>query len=735
MTHLTRLTYTVLLLLASLVAEGQIQIQIKGRVLDRRGRPIHLANVYLSDTFEGTATDSLGHFALSTEQGFPISLVASHVSYEADTIVLKRMEDATDITLHLREKLSLTLEEVVVSASTLRFNDRKGQAVMKPMDIYTNPAGSGDLALSMRQMPGLQQVGQTEGFFVRGGAAWETNVSIEGIRVQRFFGKNGHNTPTRARFETGMFQGLSLATGGYGASKQGGLSGLLELQLSEQSPSSLTLSLASVFAGIGCGYLSPKKTTYIEQGISVIEGSALRLMLRNEYKLPEAPFGVIYHARLAWAPTKQDDVKALVMMRRDKHTSLAPAPTPYGTTSELYKGRNDYAFGMGRWHHHFQDGYTKATLAVGLGWDDNKLHVDYPDLTSHSSRITSQELDAQIRLRLDTRLASLKMSSGLDYAYSRAEITIPSIKGIRPLRDATSSAWVEAFFPISRSLSLESGLRLEHSSLIGSATLLPRAALALRLHPTGTLSLDLGRYAALGDYYLTHGIQPTTREVAYQANLTYEWRPKLHHLLRVQVYNKEYRSLTRLYYDHQVDNLGRGYARGVDVFWRVTRLIPNVEHWLSYTYTDARRSWLRAHELECPDFVATHTASAVIKYWCKPISSLFNLALNYRTGMPYHNPNRNDRGYYNELNDETLGLSFSYNYPFMLGRMAGVVVVSVENILNAAPTFGYRYSPEPNAQGNYSATRITTSYRQVYMLGFFVNIGVDRRKEIMNTNL
>lgn len=733
MTISTRFMCIALLMTCSSLADGQTLI--KGRVLDGRGRPIRLANVYPSDSFDGTATDSLGHFSLSTEAPLPLSLVASHLSYEADTIVLKRMEDAQDLTFRLKEKLSLTLEEVVVSASALRFNDRKGQAVMKPIDVYTNPAGSGDLALSMRQMPGLQHVGQTEGFFVRGGAAWETNVSIEGIRVQRFFGKNGHNTPTRARFETGMFQGLSLATGGYGASKQGGLSGLLELQLSGQSPSSLNVSLASVFAGIGWGYLSPKKTTYIEQGVSVIEGSALRLMLRDEYKLPEAPFGMIYHARLAWSPTKQDDVKALVMMRRDKHTSLAPAPTPYGTTSELYKGRNDYAFGMGRWRHHFQDGYTKTTLAVGLGWDDNKLHIAYPDWQNRSLEMTSRELDAQIRLRLDTRLSSLKVAGGLDYAYVRAKAALRQRQGIGSIADATSSAWVEAFYPISRSLSLEGGLRLEHSSLIGSATLLPRAALALRLHQTGTLSLDLGRYAALGDYYLTHGIQPNAREEAYQANLTYEWRPKLHHLLRLQIYNKEYSSLTRLHHNYRVDNLGRGYARGVDVFWRVTRLIPNVEHWLSYTYTDARRSWLYAHELEQPDFVATHTASAVIKYWCKPISSLFNLAINYRTGMPYHNPNSKARGYYNELNDESFGLSFSYNYPFMLGRMAGVVVASVENILNAAPTFGYRYSPEPNAQGHYLSTRITTPYRQVYMLGFFVNIGVDRRKEIMNTNL
>jgi hypothetical protein len=43
---------------------------LKGRVVEKNGKPIYLANVYIEDTYDGSTTDSLGSFTFETnEQG------------------------------------------------------------------------------------------------------------------------------------------------------------------------------------------------------------------------------------------------------------------------------------------------------------------------------------------------------------------------------------------------------------------------------------------------------------------------------------------------------------------------------------------------------------------------------------------------------------------------------------------------------------------------------------------
>lgn len=722
-------------LIASLgVMTSSAQHRLQGVVIDPSGQAIRLASVYPIDSFEGISTDSLGRFAFETRKDFPLRLVASHLNYQSDTLLVT--QDSTRFRLRFTLKLrgSKTLAEVVVSAGILRVGERRGLSAMRPMDIYTNPAGSGDLALSMRQLPGLQDVGQSEGFFVHGGDASETTVTIEGIRIPHFFGRNGNNTPTRSRFPTGMFRGLSLATGGYGASKQGGLSGLLELNLASESPSSLSISLSPIFAGMGWGRLSHSKKLYLEQQLNFVNVSALKPLMKPEYQFIQAPQGLDYSARLSWKPTSMDDVKALGLLKRESLIALAPAPTSEGILPERYEGRNSYALALARWRHFFDDGKTSTSLALGTNWDNNHRLISYPDLPYAGIGLHTKEWETQLRLGLTSRYRSLHWTTGVDYTHSLAKLRLSSTEAVPDLREATTATYLEGLLPLSQNLSLETGVRLEHSSRVRSLSLLPRLSIAYRLRETATLSLDLGRYTRPANYYLKLGITPRHREESYQANLTYEYKPSSKYLIRIQLYNKEYRSLTLLQANRLTTANGRGYARGLDLLWRVGNLLPGFEYWISYTYTDAKRSHLYAHELEQPSFVAKHSTSAVLKYWCPPIQSQLNLALSYRTGMPYHNPNIREGGYYNQETSDVWNLSLSYNYPFLIKRVSGVFVASAQGLLNPSRVYAYRFAPQPNTSGYYNATPITTPYRQFVMLGLFLNIGIDRRQEIMNNH-
>ena len=70
---------------------------------------------------------------------------------------------------------------------------------------------------ALKTLPGAQQVGETEGLFVRGGTATETKVFIDGTLVNKFFYSTSPNVAGYGRFSPFLFKGTVFSTGGYSA--------------------------------------------------------------------------------------------------------------------------------------------------------------------------------------------------------------------------------------------------------------------------------------------------------------------------------------------------------------------------------------------------------------------------------------------------------------------------------------------------------------------------------------
>ena len=62
----------------------------------------------------------------------------------------------------------------------------------------------------LKTLPGAQQVGETEGLFVRGGTAAETKIFIDGTLVNRFFYSSAPNIAGYGRFNPFLFKGTVL---------------------------------------------------------------------------------------------------------------------------------------------------------------------------------------------------------------------------------------------------------------------------------------------------------------------------------------------------------------------------------------------------------------------------------------------------------------------------------------------------------------------------------------------
>ncbi|MCL6525144.1 MAG: TonB-dependent receptor [Thermoflavifilum sp.] len=92
---------------AQTVIQGQISNQ-------STGEPLGNASVYIKGTGEGTISDHNGHFSLTTQHGFPLTLVVSFVGFATQEVTLNQAPTSLHIQLEPREILG---RETVISAS------------------------------------------------------------------------------------------------------------------------------------------------------------------------------------------------------------------------------------------------------------------------------------------------------------------------------------------------------------------------------------------------------------------------------------------------------------------------------------------------------------------------------------------------------------------------------------------------------------------------------------------
>src|SRR4030095_3912269 len=154
------------------------------------------------------------------------------------------------------------LTAVTITAGTFEASDRKrAAAVLDPIDIVTTAGANADVTQALKTLPGAQQVGETEGLFVRGGTAAETKIFIDGTLVNRFFYSSAPNIAGYGRFNPFIFKGTVFSTGGYSALYGEELSTAVILEsidLPERTSATLGVSVLSLDGGYQ--YLNRKKT-------------------------------------------------------------------------------------------------------------------------------------------------------------------------------------------------------------------------------------------------------------------------------------------------------------------------------------------------------------------------------------------------------------------------------------------------------------------------------------------
>ncbi|HNK30592.1 MAG TPA: carboxypeptidase-like regulatory domain-containing protein, partial [Ferruginibacter sp.] len=258
------------------------QTRVLGKITDNRGNPVAGVSITLKNSYDGATSDSLGNFSFtSAEKGKQI-IEASIVGYRSfsQEVTLGSAELVVNISM---KELVTELKAVVISAGSFVASDKNKGAVLNAIDIVTTPSANGDVTSAFKTLPGTQQVGESEGLFVRGGSATESKIYMDGNLVNNFFYSSTPGIATRGRFNPFLFKGTIFSSGGYSALYGQALSSALILE-SKDLPDRTEADLAISVVGLGGGIQKLAKNKKASWGISYNYTNLWLAFKFNKYK-------------------------------------------------------------------------------------------------------------------------------------------------------------------------------------------------------------------------------------------------------------------------------------------------------------------------------------------------------------------------------------------------------------------------------------------------------------------
>lgn len=738
------------------------QTVISGKVRDGKGRPVGGASIAIKDSYDGGTTDSLGNYRFRTTEKGERTLLFTSIGFKlAEQKVTLDGKTVTIDAVLKAEPNELTA--VVITAGTFEASDTKRTTVLNPIDIVTTASANGDVTGALKTLPGAQQVGESEGLFVRGGTAQEAKVFIDGTLVNNFFYSSAPEIASRGRFSPFIFKGTVFSTGGYSALYGQALSSALILEsidLPEQS--SANIGISPIVLSAGYQQLAKKKNgswgiNYAYTNLAVYF-AAIKQRPDN-FKMPEF-HNVDGNFRIK---TSKTGILKFYGYYNYSHFGLRRPDIDSINLKNAFRLTNTNVYLNFSWKEKLGNGWR---LYLGTSYSDNIDKItnelqdqqnnpskpDYdPFITKDFAIKTTADL-AQIKAVLEKRLGGLSaVRFGGEYLYFKDKNLFSNhyVKDLlTTTEDHFKAAFAEADIYLTNDLAAKVGGRFEHSTQLDRANFVPRTSLAYKLGKQAQVSLAYGIFYQKPEkeYYLRgYALDDLvyTRAIHYIAN--YQLVSK-DYTLRIEGFYKKYNELVKTFAHRNTTGIidsaangGFGDARGIELFWRDRKTLKEVDYWISYSYLDTKRDYLNYPHALQPGFAAKHTASLVVKKFVLKWKTGFNASYTFATSRPYYNIR------YNSAQGKFLiaeqgktinyhNLSFSLNYIPSIGKTGNknftVWVFSVNNVPGSNQIFGYNYSYNGNRK-----EPILPTARRMFFLGCFLSFGVDRTQDVINSNL
>jgi outer membrane cobalamin receptor len=687
------------------------QTTISGKIIDVKNNPIPNANVYLDGTYDGATSNLLGEFSFTTSSTGSQILVISVLTFE----ILKMPISIPQYQYQniILKQNSTELNEVIITAGTLEAGDKSRVSVLKPLDILTTAGNPGDIVSALQTLPGTQIVGESGKLFVRGGEANETQTFIDGIRVAQPYIQTTNNVPTRSTFSPLLFKGTTFSTGGYSAEYGEALSSILVMNTIDAPDLDKTeISLMTVGLGVGNTKKWDKNSFSINTSyINLAPYQALMPDNINWIKPYESLGGESVYRHIfdrglfkfytsftaAKLDVEQDNINFPNQLRTSNTNTNF-----YTNTS--YKGR-------------FGDNW-KVFAGISYGYSNNKGTFDVLDYNASENAIHS-------KLTFTKPISDdVKTSFGFDYYYTKFNQNAANFNTGYDSNIAAMYSETDILF--SKNLISKVGFRFSKNYLLNESSISPRLALAYKVAKNKQFSFAYGNFDQTPKKeYLLFTTQLQS-EKAQHYILNYEYN-KDRQIFKAEVYYKNYDNLVKydtqtVIYNSNFNNNGTGFAKGLELFWRDSKNIKNLEYWISYSYIDTKRDYQNFSKEVTPSFVADHTMSLVSKYWIQKWRSQIGATYTFASGRPYNDPNTLD---FMSGKTKTYN-NFSANWAYLISPQK-ILFFSVTNVFGFDNVFGYDYANKPNSDGVYQRQAIIPTADRFFFVGFFWTLSKDKK--------
>ncbi len=706
------------LVLFTILIPAFSQTRITGNVTDAAGEPIPGANVLIKDSYDGTSSGLDGAFSFVTEEQGLQTLIVTFVGYKQFTQQVELSGTAITISAILIEEIN-QLDGVVISAGSFTAGEEKRRTILKPVDIAMTAGATADIAGALNTLPGTQKVGESGRLFVRGGDGSETRTFIDGMMVLDAYGAAAPNTPSRGRFLPFMFKGTSFSTGGYSAEYGQALSSALVLISKDKAEMNQTdIGILSVGADVAHTQVWDRASVSGKVQYTNIQPYFGLINQRVDWQV--APESFESSAAYRQQVGKSGMFKFFGNFNQSSfslfnHDILNPA------IKQKFELTNRYRYGNASYQQAIGATWT-LRLGTSYSYNQNDVRMDNKpagetETGIHTKIVAEHSVSDEFEIRIGSEIIDRH------YKAVRYNEMLSSSEELS-FAERLSATFAEGEYFLSNKLVAKAGGRFEYVNLNQSATLSPRLSLAYKPGKQGQFSFAYGSFTqSAQNQYLRFNTQ-LQPETAQHFILNYQVVTE-RKTFRVEAYQKEYRNLVTFETSNptEIFNSGKGKARGIELFWRDSKTIRNVDYWVSYSFLDTRRLYLDYPISAPPTFASAHNFSGVYKHFVSKWKSQLGFTYSFSSSRPYYNPNRPASEFHKDRTPAYHDLSANLAY---LPKNNLIVYLSCTNLLGRDNIFGYQFSAATNAQGQYESRAVRQAANRFLFVGVFITLSKNK---------
>lgn len=579
-------------------------------------------------------------------------------------------------------KDSIQLKPVVVKRAKYgRFSDYSAQTLQMSMfDIITNPAAMADIIGNMRILPGVQANDNDGRLIIQGGGTDESQVYINDLIVANPYSLAATNKGVRTRFNSDLFEGIALQSGGFNAEFGQALSGILNLNTreKEQMEARTDLSVSSVYAGIA--HVDKKPSYAYRASLDYTNLTPYRQLFPDSYDWQKQ----YQQLSLDFFLTKEFSPRT--KMTAQLNTSRAGGRYSYNNIDSI-RMTNDlkqtYLYAQLNVYHvlNRQFSLSAAGNVVMDQFSGTDLHYRQDRLKERNiwnhNKITLQYKNSKLTNRAGAELIVNPYRE--NYFFDR-EYT-------RSVHNHLASVYNDTKLFLTNNLTANIGLRGEYSGYLKRFHLAPRLYAGYRFQRQHILSASYGEYFQLPAMSYLKQSDAIDFVSVDKTTVSYSYIPKSNSKLQIDAYYKKYKNALTFHEGAPgtIHNDGKGQGYGADIFLKNN--FKQLEYWVSYSYNHTKKQYDWFPEAVAPNYVARHSLNATLKYWLAPLKSLLSANYAISSGMPYYNTSSP----YNELGQTPLHNSLSVSWSY-LPKPGLVIHFACQNVFGYNNIYGYEYS-------------------------------------------